>query len=172
MSEIVKRPWGWENRFAITDKYLGKVIHINTGEMLSLQYHRQKDETLLVVDALADFPIEFYLWGNTSNYTRDKTLGPLAHRGRGELPAARAARGEERDVAALERIFRQNLDREIAAAEPERSAGGPLGGEQPQRRERKLTLLQKLQKLGSDGAGRAGDRDMVFLHLHHSNGRC
>jgi mannose-6-phosphate isomerase len=48
-SALVSKPWGWENRFAVTEKYLGKVIHINAGEMLSLQYHRQKDETLLVV---------------------------------------------------------------------------------------------------------------------------
>ncbi len=58
LSEIVKKPWGWENRFAITDKYLGKVIHINAGEMLSLQYHRQKDETVLVVNGVMDLQLE------------------------------------------------------------------------------------------------------------------
>jgi mannose-6-phosphate isomerase-like protein (cupin superfamily) len=58
LSEIVKKPWGWENRFAITDKYLGKVIHINGGEMLSLQYHRHKDETLLVVKGVMDLQLE------------------------------------------------------------------------------------------------------------------
>ena len=55
---FVKKPWGWENRFAVTDKYLGKVIHINAGEMLSLQYHRQKDETLLVVKGAMDLQLE------------------------------------------------------------------------------------------------------------------
>jgi len=55
---VVKKPWGWENRFAVTDKYLGKVIHINSGEMLSLQYHRQKDETLLVVKGAMDLQLE------------------------------------------------------------------------------------------------------------------
>jgi mannose-6-phosphate isomerase-like protein (cupin superfamily) len=40
---------GMENRFAITDRYLGKVIHISPGEMLSLQYHVRKDETILIV---------------------------------------------------------------------------------------------------------------------------
>ena len=58
MSELVKKPWGWENRFAITDKYLGKVIHINAGEMLSLQYHRVKDETVLVVSGVMDLELE------------------------------------------------------------------------------------------------------------------
>jgi mannose-6-phosphate isomerase-like protein (cupin superfamily) len=54
----VNKPWGWENRFAITDRYLGKVIHINAGEMLSLQYHREKDETILVVSGVMDLQLE------------------------------------------------------------------------------------------------------------------
>jgi len=54
----VEKPWGWENRFAITDKYLGKIIHVNAGEMLSLQYHRQKDETLLVVKGVMDLQLD------------------------------------------------------------------------------------------------------------------
>src|SRR5439155_24289522 len=54
----VKKPWGWENRFAVTENYLGKVIHINAGEMLSLQYHRQKDETLLVTKGAMDLQLE------------------------------------------------------------------------------------------------------------------
>jgi mannose-6-phosphate isomerase len=55
---MVKKPWGWENRFAITDRYLGKVIHINRGEMLSLQYHRQKDETLYIVSGVMELQLE------------------------------------------------------------------------------------------------------------------
>jgi mannose-6-phosphate isomerase len=58
LSELVKKPWGWENRFAITDKYLGKVIHIDAGEMLSLQYHRQKDETVFVVSGVMELELE------------------------------------------------------------------------------------------------------------------
>ena len=54
----VNKPWGWENRFAITDRYLGKVIHINAGEMLSLQYHREKDETILIVSGVMDLQLE------------------------------------------------------------------------------------------------------------------
>jgi len=58
MPELVKKPWGWENRFAITDHYLGKVIHINAGEMLSLQYHEHKDETILVVKGVMDLQLD------------------------------------------------------------------------------------------------------------------
>jgi mannose-6-phosphate isomerase len=54
----VEKPWGYELIWAQTERYVGKLLHINQGHKLSLQYHRQKDETihlqngrvLLVVD--------------------------------------------------------------------------------------------------------------------------
>jgi len=54
----VSKPWGFELRFAITDRYLGKLIHVNRGEALSLQYHVQKDETLLVTKGAMDLELE------------------------------------------------------------------------------------------------------------------
>ena len=44
----VEKPWGYEDRWAITEKYLGKVLFIKRGHRLSLQYHEQKDETVYV----------------------------------------------------------------------------------------------------------------------------
>ena len=52
------KPWGYELRFAITDRYLGKVIHVNKGEALSLQYHDAKDETLLLTLGSMDLELE------------------------------------------------------------------------------------------------------------------
>ena len=54
----VDKPWGFELRFAITDRYLGKVIHVNRGEALSLQYHDHKDETLLLTLGSMDLELE------------------------------------------------------------------------------------------------------------------
>tara|TARA_Y100001973_G_C5204272_1_gene340281 strand:+ start:3175 stop:3516 length:342 start_codon:yes stop_codon:yes gene_type:complete len=45
----VEKPWGHEIRWAVNDKYLGKILHINAGHKLSLQYHEQKDETIYVL---------------------------------------------------------------------------------------------------------------------------
>jgi mannose-6-phosphate isomerase len=45
----VEKPWGYEDRWAITDNYLGKILHINAGHRLSLQYHNVKDETIYVL---------------------------------------------------------------------------------------------------------------------------
>ena len=46
---IVQKPWGYEKIWAHTDKYVGKLLHINIGEQLSLQYHEVKDETVYVL---------------------------------------------------------------------------------------------------------------------------
>ena len=51
----VPKPWGYEDRWAITERYLGKILHINAGEALSLQYHNAKDECILIVKGASDF---------------------------------------------------------------------------------------------------------------------
>jgi mannose-6-phosphate isomerase-like protein (cupin superfamily) len=45
----VDKPWGSELIWALTDRYCGKVITIETGKRLSLQYHEQKVESILVL---------------------------------------------------------------------------------------------------------------------------
>jgi len=45
----VSKPWGHEIRFAVTEKYLGKILYIKKGQKLSRQYHIQKDETIFVL---------------------------------------------------------------------------------------------------------------------------
>jgi mannose-6-phosphate isomerase len=42
----VDKPWGYELHWAKTDRYVGKLIHVNAGHALSLQYHNLKDETI------------------------------------------------------------------------------------------------------------------------------
>jgi mannose-6-phosphate isomerase len=54
----VDKPWGYELRWAITDRYLGKLIHINSGHSLSLQYHVQKDESIFVTGGVLDLVLE------------------------------------------------------------------------------------------------------------------
>jgi mannose-6-phosphate isomerase-like protein (cupin superfamily) len=46
MPERVEKPWGYELIWAHTELYVGKVLHVNQGERLSLQYHVKKDETI------------------------------------------------------------------------------------------------------------------------------
>ena len=42
----IEKPWGYELIWADTSEYVGKLLHIQAGEALSLQYHERKDETI------------------------------------------------------------------------------------------------------------------------------
>ena len=44
----VDKPWGYELIWALTDDYCGKILFIKAGESMSLQFHREKDESWLV----------------------------------------------------------------------------------------------------------------------------
>ena len=46
---IIDKPWGHELIWAKTEQYVGKILHIRAGEALSLQYHRVKDETIMLL---------------------------------------------------------------------------------------------------------------------------
>jgi len=46
---VVDKPWGHELIWAKTDRYVGKILHVKAGEALSLQYHRVKDETIMLL---------------------------------------------------------------------------------------------------------------------------
>src|SRR5688572_5783176 len=54
----VDKPWGYELIFAHTDRYVGKILHVNAGEALSLQYHEIKDETLYLAGGAVDLQVE------------------------------------------------------------------------------------------------------------------
>jgi mannose-6-phosphate isomerase-like protein (cupin superfamily) len=45
----VPKPWGYEVIWAKTDRYVGKILHIEPGQVLSLQYHNTKDESIYVL---------------------------------------------------------------------------------------------------------------------------
>jgi mannose-6-phosphate isomerase len=47
-SRLVPKPWGSEQIWTETESYVGKVISIDAGRRLSLQYHEEKDESILV----------------------------------------------------------------------------------------------------------------------------
>ncbi len=46
----VDKPWGGEQIWAWTERYVGKILTITAGRRLSLQYHEVKDEWIHVVD--------------------------------------------------------------------------------------------------------------------------
>lgn len=70
--EKIFKPWGHEEVWAKTDKYVGKILFIKDGHTLSLQHHNVKEETILVLSGtlLADIAetLEEYLEGNHDTY--------------------------------------------------------------------------------------------------------
>jgi quercetin dioxygenase-like cupin family protein len=54
----VDKPWGYELHWARTDRYVGKIIHVNAGHALSLQYHTVKDETIFLWSGRLLFEIQ------------------------------------------------------------------------------------------------------------------
>ena len=46
--EKVEKPWGHELIWALTDVYCGKLLFVKAGAALSLQFHKEKDESWLV----------------------------------------------------------------------------------------------------------------------------
>lgn len=54
----VEKPWGYELIFAHTNRYAGKLLHIEPGEALSLQFHHRKDETFFVARGEIDLQVE------------------------------------------------------------------------------------------------------------------
>ena len=64
---IVEKPWGRELIWAHTDRYVGKILHVKKGESLSLQYHRVKDETIMLLSGRLLF--EHYEDGHAPTHT-------------------------------------------------------------------------------------------------------
>jgi mannose-6-phosphate isomerase len=46
---MVTKPWGHEKIWAVSERYVGKILHINAGHELSVQYHNKKDETIYLL---------------------------------------------------------------------------------------------------------------------------
>jgi len=54
----VEKPWGYELIWAHTERYVGKLLHINKGESLSYQFHNVKDETIRLLTGVLALEIE------------------------------------------------------------------------------------------------------------------
>ena len=84
MSRRVSKPWGHELIWAETDRYVGKILHINAGESLSLQYHERKDETIYVLSGRLRLELE-----DEHGRLAVHELGPGEHR---RIPTGRRHR--------------------------------------------------------------------------------
>ena len=74
-SRRVDKPWGHELIWAHTDRYVGKVLVIETGKRLSLQRHVIKDESIFVSSGRLRLYLE-----DDEGVVRELELGPGEHR--------------------------------------------------------------------------------------------
>jgi mannose-6-phosphate isomerase len=86
----VEKPWGHELIWAHTDRYVGKVLVIETGRRLSLQRHEVKDESILVLSGRLELTLE-----DDAGVIVVEVLGAGEHR--------RVATGRIHRYAAIER---------------------------------------------------------------------
>jgi mannose-6-phosphate isomerase len=54
----VDKPWGHEEIWAHTDRYVGKMLVVRAGHRLSLQHHVKKEETLRVLRGEVDLEMD------------------------------------------------------------------------------------------------------------------
>ena len=54
----VPKPWGHETIWARSDRYVGKILHINAGQELSVQYHEKKDETVHLLSGVLAYRVQ------------------------------------------------------------------------------------------------------------------
>ena len=52
MRNIIKKPWGHEELLEKNNKYMFKKLYMKKGHRCSLQYHRKKTETILVLKGI------------------------------------------------------------------------------------------------------------------------
>jgi mannose-6-phosphate isomerase len=73
-SRRVEKPWGHELIWALSELYCGKLLFVREGQSLSLQYHREKDESWLIQAGKARIEL-----GNVDEGTRvEGAVGPGA----------------------------------------------------------------------------------------------
>jgi mannose-6-phosphate isomerase len=88
----VTKPWGHEKIWAWTDRYVAKLLVIETGKRLSFQYHEQKDEWIYVLEGRLLLTLE-----DDAGVIRDREVGPGG--------SARVETGRRHRYEAIERCM-------------------------------------------------------------------
>jgi mannose-6-phosphate isomerase len=98
----VPKPWGEEQIWVWTDRYAAKVITIEAGKRLSLQYHEAKDEAVFVLSGRLRLHLE-----DANGEMRALDLGPGESR---RVPVGRKHRFEGLERTELIEVSGPELD--------------------------------------------------------------
>ena len=75
--KIVDKPWGREIWYAHTDRYAGKVLEVDAGEVLSLQKHEVKHETLYLQSGRMRRPVCFTIGSGATSHGTPGAISPM-----------------------------------------------------------------------------------------------
>lgn len=67
----VEKPWGHELWWAQTEHYAGKLLYVDAGHELSLQFHHEKDETSYLLSGRMRLTS-----GPTADDLKEEEIGP------------------------------------------------------------------------------------------------
>jgi mannose-6-phosphate isomerase len=98
----VPKPWGFELIWAETDRYVGKLLHIDAGRRLSLQRHLVKDESIYVLSGRMRLHLE-----DADGVVRISEIGPGAFT---RVPTGRIHRYEAIETTELMEVSTTELD--------------------------------------------------------------
>lgn len=98
----VDKPWGHELIWAHTDRYVGKILVIETGRRLSLQRHEVKDESIYVLAGRLLLTLE-----DEDGVVRTEEIGPGEHR---RVPTGRIHRYEAAERCEILEVSTPELD--------------------------------------------------------------
>jgi len=98
----VEKPWGHEIIWAHTDRYVGKILVIETGRRLSLQRHEVKDESIYILAGRLRLTLE-----DDAGDVRTEELGPGDHR---HVPTGRIHRYEAVERCEILEVSTPELD--------------------------------------------------------------
>jgi mannose-6-phosphate isomerase len=101
-SQRVAKPWGHELIWAHTDRYVGKILVIETGRRLSLQRHLVKDESIYVLSGRLLLTLE-----DDRGELQTEELGPSDHR---RVPTGRIHRYEAAERCEVLEVSTPELD--------------------------------------------------------------
>jgi mannose-6-phosphate isomerase-like protein (cupin superfamily) len=71
--ERIEKPWGHELIWALGEHYVGKILAVTAGQSLSLQFHREKDESWYLLEGRAE--LEFAAPGEKATTSEVVTPG-------------------------------------------------------------------------------------------------
>ncbi len=101
-TQRVDKPWGHELIWAHTDRYVGKILVIETGRRLSLQHHEVKDESIYVLSGRLRFSLQ-----DEAGAIQTEVLGPGEFR---RVPTGRIHRYEAAERCEILEVSTPELD--------------------------------------------------------------